>query len=197
MSELQTALNVREGDKNPQGRPTHEDIVVEICESFIQYDERSGLVRLSHTRVRDFLEEKYSESLWSETDLAVVCLTYLSFDVFREAECETEQAAQERIVQYPFGPYAASYWGQHVQGEGETDPRIWEGLLELLRSHQNLAAITQMIDLKPEEWEDVPPWPRYVGWIFIHVLSRYGLVKLAKKFLDSNIVAPPIIVVPL
>ncbi|KAM4063741.1 ankyrin repeats (3 copies) domain-containing protein [Hirsutella rhossiliensis] len=92
-AELQHALAVKPGDVglDEDNLPQIEDIV-SVCTEF-------------------------TRELWfpdADVDIAMICVTYLSFDVFHSGICETESELKERLQLYPLYGYASCQWGHHV-----------------------------------------------------------------------------------
>src|SRR5215470_15243419 len=93
--------------------------------------------------VQEFLKGRYLDKLLSPTDLAKVCLTYLTFDIFEFGPCSNRDEFDERMKSYQFSEYAVRYWGFYFRGKGEDDPEILESLLNLFNSLQKCNSIRQ------------------------------------------------------
>jgi ankyrin repeat protein len=148
MDELREAAAIREGDRglNKEYLPSAKTLV-EICGSFIIYDERSGVVQLAHETVKEFLTLRHSGQLPSER-IAKMCLAYLSFDVF-DSPCTDKVALDTRVRKYGLCQYAAQFWGPHTRGEAESFPHIQQSVLSLLASENRRNSIGQMAAYNP------------------------------------------------
>ena len=78
----------------------------------------------------DYTAQKYFGSIResrfpdASLNIATVCLTYLSLDVFAEGCCSTDEIFEDRLQQYPLCDYAARYWADHTHGNAEQDIEV-------------------------------------------------------------------------
>ena len=144
MNELQEALAVEIGDQqvctNYFLKPA---VIVEVCKSLIVHETNSGIVRLTHSTVRDFLEHMREEGLFSKGELVKTLLTYLLFPVFQKP-CIDDAELESRIKDYPLGRYAAKWWPEYVKGDGEKDPVVQRLLFDLFQSPQHVESMLQI-----------------------------------------------------
>ena len=99
----------------------------------------------------------------------MVCLTYLSFDVFENLGW--------RLQNYPFGLYAARFWGVHTR-DVENLPAIQERTLALLASKG-----------KTQSMQEFGPWSsryRSLGWHSLHFLADEGLVEICALVINQG-----------
>ncbi|PMD45783.1 hypothetical protein L207DRAFT_387885, partial [Hyaloscypha variabilis F] len=97
-AELQHALAVEVGNKelDEENIPEIEDMV-SVCAGLVTIDEESGVIRLVHYTTQEYFER--TQLRWfpnAETDIAIICVTYLSFDVFERC-CLTEIDFKARL----------------------------------------------------------------------------------------------------
>lgn len=119
MEELCEALAVREEDSDlDEETLIHPDVIIEVCQSLVLYDERTSTVRLTHYSLYEFLRDGCREDLLSFVDLAKICIAYLGFKVFSNP-CQDIMALEERIQKYKFSSYAAQFWAVHAKGDAE------------------------------------------------------------------------------
>lgn len=131
-TELCHALAIEPGDKalNVDNIYDVED-VVSVCAGLVTVDEESNIIRLVHYTTQEYFERVRLE--WNpgaQEEIAVACLTYLSFNTFRsgsdevgsesfEAWIERRQASdkafEQRLTENPFFDYLARYWSEHVR----------------------------------------------------------------------------------
>ena len=137
MDELQEVLSIETQPPDTELYPEYFIDPVQIihyCQGLVEFDENSGIVRFTHYTVQEFLKAKYQDKLLSPTDLAKVCLTYLTFDIFEHGPCPNKEAFNQRMESYRFSDYAVQYWGFYVRGKGEEDSEILDALSNLLKS---------------------------------------------------------------
>ena len=107
--------------------------IIHYCQGLVELDHNSGIIRFTHYTVQEFLKENYQDRLLAPTDLAKVCLTYLTFDVFEDGPCPDKDAFNERMESYRFSDYAVRYWGFYVRDKGEEDPEILDASVEFVQ----------------------------------------------------------------
>lgn len=169
MSELATALAVR-----PGATEIHPDDLVINLRGFLE-DVGGSLVRVSepnkdqsepvisfvHLTVREYLLA--SEELWSSVsapvakfrvdsskanqDLASVCVTYLSFDIFQTLSENTASIEQSNLSNQHLLDYAALYWVQHLVKSGRPSIDLLRRLYLFLQSDRLLAFIERTVAL--------------------------------------------------
>jgi hypothetical protein len=114
--EIQHALAVEPGDTklSEDNLPEVEDIV-SICAGLVTVDEESGIVRLVHYTTQAYFER--TRRHWfpnGERDIAITCVTYLSFDKFGSGFSQTDAEFEERLRSSLLYDYAARNWGRHA-----------------------------------------------------------------------------------
>lgn len=182
ISELRSAIAVQEGDTDLADLYP-EKFLIEVCESMVSYDQASGIVTAAHETIREFLTERYSEQLLSEKTIATTCLTYLSFPAIQLRDGEDKEYFQQIMERYPFAEYAASYWGEHIEGDTEEDPEIFKLLSSIAQSPATIDAIAHLATSEPEGWEAGFEVQRMKTYKLIHFIAQYDLTKLAKNLL--------------
>jgi hypothetical protein len=75
-----------------------------------------------HYTTQDYLEHvlpiRYLEA---HTNIAATCLTYLSFDIFAQGECDNDDEMKTRLRENCLLAYAAKYWGDHARRGSEDE----------------------------------------------------------------------------
>ena len=109
--ELQYALAVEVGEPelDEENLPEIEDMV-SVCAGLVTVDE-GDIIRLAHYTMQDYFER--TQISWfpnAQTDIAMTCVTYLSFDVFAAGFCPTDEEFEARLRLYPLYDYAAQNW---------------------------------------------------------------------------------------
>ncbi|KAF2729730.1 hypothetical protein EJ04DRAFT_588331, partial [Polyplosphaeria fusca] len=110
-AELCCALAVEheEEELNPENIPDMEDLV-SVCAGLIVVDEESRVVRLVHYTTQEYLERiRRTWNPRAQLEIASTCLTYLSFNEFKNGSCSTDAELRERLQQNVFLDYAARY----------------------------------------------------------------------------------------
>lgn len=167
MSELATALAVRPGATEIDS----DDLVINL-RGFLE-DVGGSLVRVSepnkdqsepvvsfvHLTVREYLLA--SEELWSSKttsvakfrvdsfkanrDLASICITYLSFDIFKKFSTNTTSTKNSNLLHQDLLDYAALYWVQHLVKSGQPSIDLLRRLYLFIQSDQLLAYIERTV----------------------------------------------------
>ncbi|KAL2060787.1 hypothetical protein VTL71DRAFT_8839 [Oculimacula yallundae] len=116
-SELQHALAVEVGEPelDKDNLPQIDDMV-SMCAGLVTVDKESGVIRLVHYTTQDFFTRTWKQ--WfpnAETDITMICSTYLSFKVFQNGPCKTDKEFEERLRSNQLYSYAARSWGLRAQ----------------------------------------------------------------------------------
>jgi len=90
--ELRHALAVEINGSKLDGEnlPEIEDMV-SVCAGLVTVDEESSIIRLVHYTTQEYFERTWKD--WfpnAQTDIAITCITYLSFDAFEAGFCPTD-----------------------------------------------------------------------------------------------------------
>lgn len=188
MSELRQAISIQEGDTSlDENDLIPEADIIEVCGSFIIYDPTTKVVTFSHDRVREFLEERHSRDLLQEMEMAIACLTFLSFDVFGSGPCCDEASFADRLERCAFGQYAARYWGKFTKGPGEKDPRIRKLILGLAASSAKKDAMAQLrYATNSTEWDLEAKWRQMT---LLHIFAENDLTMLAEEAITATLFA--------
>lgn len=130
--ELQEALGVEPGKAglHKDNVPQVKDIV-SVCAGLVVVDEESEVIRLVHHTTQEWFGR--NQNYWSpfaESCLTIVCVTYLSFDIFEIGFCPNDEEFEMRIQQNPFYNYAARNWGHYARAAGAETERLIQSLLK-------------------------------------------------------------------
>ena len=166
--------------------PAH---IIHCCQGLVEVEDNSKIIRFTHYTVQEFLKDKYLAKLLSPSDLAKVCLTYLTFDVFERGPCSSEETYRERMESYRFTDYAMKYLGCYIRGEGEEDSAIVHGLLRLFRSNRKCDAIRQHRVLTKRPWNF--EFDKLYTWTPLHIISQEGLTAVYDKLASDSIYRMP------
>ena len=182
MKELQEILSVEAGDTDLQEKyflePTS---IVEVCQSLVSHDRTSGIVRFTHSTVRDFLLSAMSDRLLSTGGLATTLLTYLLFDIFEEP-CGNKSDLKKRMEKYTLCYYAARWWPYQAKGPGERDSSVQALLCRLFQSPGHMHSMFQILESRVE-------YPSAMS--LLHFSAFYGLENICNEILRGSLLACP------
>lgn len=116
-SELEHALAVELGELHfdKENLSPIEDMV-SVCAGLVTVDKESAIIRLVHYTTQEYFER--TQKCWfpqAETDIATICVTYLSFNVFETGICQNDKVFEERLQLNPLYDYASHNWGHHAR----------------------------------------------------------------------------------
>ncbi|PWI64589.1 hypothetical protein PCL_09519 [Purpureocillium lilacinum] len=140
--ELQHALAVEHGETalDHDNLPDIEDMV-SVCAGLVTVDEHSHIIRLVHYTAQEYFNK--TESVWlpnADADIAATCVTYISFSIFAQGYCQTDDEFEERLRLNPFYDYSAKNWGHHVRTTSTT-----QGTIQFLQSERNVESAGQAL----------------------------------------------------
>jgi hypothetical protein len=115
--ELQYARSIEPSDSELD-KENLENIgrIVTTCAGLVTVDEESGIVRLVHYTTQEYLER--TQEKWfpkAQSDITEVCITYLSFRVFKSGPCQSYKEFEQRRILNALFDYAAHNWGHHAR----------------------------------------------------------------------------------
>ncbi|KAJ4286949.1 hypothetical protein N0V90_012829 [Kalmusia sp. IMI 367209] len=186
LEELQHALSVEAGmiELDESGYPEME-IVLRVSAGMIRIDEKSNAVALVHHTLQEYLQQNPTSLLpQPESEMANVCLIYLSSDAFNTGPCRDGQVLEQRLQEYRFLAYASQYWGSHFICEKlhqDTDL-----LFRFLKSEEKLASSVQVQYTSRNRLQDGHNrFPRKFGPL--HVAAFWGLDETSSSLCDEGI----------
>jgi hypothetical protein len=149
--ELREALGVEPGTlcMDKTNVPQVKDIG-SVCAGLVEVDEKSDIVRLVHYTTQEYFER--NQNRWfpsAESRLAIVCVTYLSFDLFETGFCVNDEEFEMRIQQNPLYDYAARNWGHHARAAESETAKITQSLL---KSNAKVCAMSQALTVSKSKW---------------------------------------------
>jgi ankyrin repeat protein len=178
LPELIQALGVNIDDKSlPEERLVTGDTLTSSCAGVLVIDQATEGVRLAHYTVKQYLKDNEASIFkYAQSNMAGVCLVYLSFDEFSHVP-ETEEEISDRQKKYPFLSYAANYWGYHVACGVED--KVYSLAYNFLSKKHNLKSSLQaMNDFRFRFEADVTG---------LHLATYFGLNKLATELLKRGV----------
>ena len=120
LAALQHALAVREGDANIDSRRMlDKELILELTHGLVvidpHIDSSKSTVRLFHLTLHEYFESVVAK--WfpnANTEIATICLRYLSLKPFSEP-CLHHTDFGQKVSAYPFIAYAAQHFGDHFR----------------------------------------------------------------------------------
>ncbi|KAH6995460.1 hypothetical protein BKA56DRAFT_509110, partial [Ilyonectria sp. MPI-CAGE-AT-0026] len=150
-TELQHALAVEPGEPelDKENLPQVKDMI-SVCAGLVTVDEQSGIIRLVHYTTQVYFEQ--TQKQWfpnAEAEITRICVTYLSFKVFENGFCQTDDELEERLWSNPLYQYAARNWFHHAHNIPILSPSV----IDFLESKANTEAASQvMMAFKEGPW---------------------------------------------
>lgn len=181
--ELQHALAVEVGKSElDPDNCSHIDLMIYVCNGLVTVDEESNIIRLVHYTTQEYFEQ--SGSRWfldAQTDLAITCITYLSFDTFESGHCQTSEAYEERLQLHPFYSYAAENWGYHAFAQAKTDEQLGLMIFKFLENDNKAHGASQAMPRLPLG----PIWTTKGsnGVTGLHLAACFGLEHIVRGLL--------------
>lgn len=176
--ELRSALAVEPGttELDPEALLGIEDLAA-VCGGLVIVDGESNIVRLVH-----YTAQQHFESLmtaWNPAahwNIALTCLTYLCFDVFKTGPCVSDEDLEERMQENGFLDYAAKIWGEHVLPVEEDMVHL---TCSFIRHEELLLSATQVLYAPDFQYPGYSQnYPRRTTPL--HIAARFGLFRTSK-----------------
>lgn len=126
--EIQDALAMSGfiGAKSPRARSRgefniREQDMLTACHGLVIIESKTRLVALAHATVKEYLVSTCCAKIPFDidADLAEICLSYISDDIFSNGPCNDDDSFANRLDKNLFYSYAAQHWGEHVRGRLE------------------------------------------------------------------------------
>ena len=133
------AVEVQKLELDKENFPQIEDIV-SACAGLVTVDEESNIIRLVHYTTQQYFERTWTS--WfpdAQINITSVCVTYLSFDIFKTGFCQSDEEFEARLQTNVLYDYAARYWGHHAHTASIKEDLI----LDLLESRAKVSAASQ------------------------------------------------------
>ncbi|KAK2744436.1 hypothetical protein FQN55_006763 [Onygenales sp. PD_40] len=115
--QLQHALAVKiGGSKLAQNNLRSIKDIVSACAGLVVVDNETSIVKFVHSTAHEYFRQ--TREKWfpnAESDLAKICITYLSYSDFETGCCRTHAQLAQRLQSYPLYSYASKNWGGLVR----------------------------------------------------------------------------------
>jgi ankyrin repeat protein len=189
--ELQHVLAVDEHDKDFNYKAIFDkETILSRCANLVIVDTDELAVRLVHLTVQEYFDENpESHFPGAAKDIAMTCLTYLSFESFKEpcGSYREDISVSERLEAFPFLRYGSVYWGEHAQ-EAVSETVVVEKALQFFSDEDRLSSIIQAAYYTYTAGG--VSWDVRKGVNGLHVSAWYGLDILIRELVlrdfDSN-----------
>ena len=185
IEELQHALAVEigEAELDMNNISPIEDLVT-VCAGLVAVDEESHIARLVHYTTQEYFER--TQTRWfptAEADIVLICVTYLSFNVFGSGSCPTDSLFEERLLLNPLYSYIARYWGQHARQVSSLHSKV----VEFLQCTTKVEAASQAMRAVEKSWgTGYSQVGRMTGLHLAAYLGITGSVAKMLQFTDVN-----------
>jgi ankyrin repeat protein len=125
-SELEHALAVelKASQFDEENLSPIEDMV-SVCAGLVTVNEESSIIRLVHYTTQEYFER--TQESWfpdAETNIASICVTYLSFHEFESGICQNDEEFEERLRSSQLYDYASHNWGHHARKASTLIPEV-------------------------------------------------------------------------
>ena len=97
-------------------------ILIKVCRGLVVIEDSSRIIRLAHLTLQDYLAERYKPGIEKiQKDICLTCITYLSFDAFKDGPCPNHKSLRDRKKAHVFLDYAGSQLTTHLLELKEKD----------------------------------------------------------------------------
>lgn len=179
-TELRTALATEVGAREPDDSNMSDIMdIIAVCAGLITVEEQNQIVRLVHYTAQEYFER--TKRKWfgdTESTIASVCATYLSFDVFDTELCRSNLTLEARLQQFPLYSYSSRNWGWHARRV----PRC-NAVMKFLNEPKKIEASFQAWNIRKFSWSE----PRVVtGVTGIHFAACFGATEYVEWLCRSG-----------
>ena len=184
-SELQHALAVEVGEPqlDEDNIPQDEDIV-SVCAGLVTIDEESSIIRLVHYTTQEYFDRTWQK--WfpnAQADIAIICVTYLSFDEFESGICQNDEEFEEQLQSNQLYDYASHNWGHHAREASILIPEV----ISFLERKPQVEASSQGL-LAAKRWRDGVKYscqfPKQITGL--HLATYFGIKPAVKLLLEKG-----------
>ncbi|KAJ6437571.1 hypothetical protein O9K51_09777 [Purpureocillium lavendulum] len=182
-SELQHALGTKPGTSElDYGDLPHIEDMVSVCAGMVTVDGKSGIIRLVHYTAQEYIMRRHK--LWfpgTDSAIATICVTYLSFTVFEAGYCTTHLEFKERLRAYSFYSYASHNWGHHYP----KDVQPSQAVVSFLDNEAKVKASSQAL-IAAKKYSSIRPWGPETrrDMTGLHLAAYFGMCKAAETLLQ-------------
>ncbi|KAI1824491.1 ankyrin repeat-containing domain protein [Xylaria intraflava] len=144
LKELQHALATEIGERQfDDENITDISDIVSVCAGLVTVDGQSDVVRLVHKTTQEYFDKMWTSIFpTAHEDIAMTCVSYLSFDAFETGACQDRMAFTARLESYALYDYAARNWGYHARTASIEKEEL---ILDFLKSEAKVSASAELI----------------------------------------------------
>ncbi|KAL5331136.1 hypothetical protein ACEPPN_000665 [Leptodophora sp. 'Broadleaf-Isolate-01'] len=184
-SELEQALAVEisESQLDIENLCRAEDIV-SVCAGLVTIDNESGIIRLVHYTTQEYFER--TQKRWfpnAETEITIICVTYLSFSEFESGICQNDEEFEKRLQLNKLYDYATHNWGHHAR-EALTS---YQGVIEFLQKQAQVEASSQAL-MSVQRWSGdkgySQAFPKQMT--SLHIAAYFGILAVVRLLLEQG-----------
>lgn len=188
--ELEHALSVTsDSDKLDEDMFIDIESAVFVCAGAVVQDEYSRTIRPAHFTLIEYLlsDLRLRRGIgFSDTDLAVTCLTYLEFTVSDSETGPTEQPLTWLMAKYKFAAYAVQFWGAHCRDQLEENQSLQYKILKLFGDDRKRMTFLQIEKHVVDTKEPNSNFPVSTDDTLLHILARHGINIVCQRILRSE-----------
>ncbi|KAI1149764.1 hypothetical protein F4825DRAFT_453150 [Nemania diffusa] len=185
VTELRHALAVEVGEPrlDPENFSPIEDVLA-VCNGLVTVDKESGIIRLVHYTVHEYF--KRTRERWfpeAEAEIAMICATYLSFDVFKGGFCQTDEEFEKRLSENVLYNYAAHNWGHHAR----IASTLCQAVMDFLECETKVEASNQaMMAYKRGPWDTGYSQRTLRRTKGLHLAAIFGVKAAVQTLLEKS-----------
>ena len=185
ITELQHALGVEVGEsKLDEENLSQVEDIVSVCAGLVTIDEESGIIRLVHYTTQEYFERMQSQ--WfpnAQTNITIICVSYLSFDRFESGICQNDEEFEQRLQLNKFYDYAAHNWGHHARAASTS----CQGVIEFLQKQAQVEASSQAL-MAVKRWSEQKEYSQEVPkqMTRLHLAAYFGVEDVVRLLLDQG-----------
>lgn len=172
--------------------------LLDVCAGLVTIDEKSNTIRLTHYTIQQYFMKRsiIPDDSLVDFNLAIVCTTFLSLDVFTQGACTSYISLNARYATYPLLRYAAYFLMAHLRSCDEvlsTNP-----LLKFLSSPGCISSYSQAkplrsshLDLLSKDKGGIPEPSPFENWYVkrqspLHIASTVGHKIVVQLLLEKS-----------
>ena len=164
--------------------------MLSACAGLVTINEESQIIRFVHNTTQEYFEQKLPSWIpGAQADIANVCITYLSFDVFADAsallsnDLDRGRVLDARMQDNVFLEYTSLFWGLHVRETYGT--QIERRVIKFLREEAKVIQASFLVFGRITE-TGYPPKLDAGTDVGMHLAAWYGLADIIESLIDSG-----------
>lgn len=162
--------------------------ILDLCGSLVSQSEQ-GRLSLAHLSVKEYLLSRDCPSNFATTpvdanlELAVGCLTYLSYKSLATGPCPSEEDYLERLSKHPFLQHAGIAWTYYVRATHLT-VTLYNMVVDFfLGSHNIFMSWVQVLVARDSSHWDF--YPQHATPLYY--AASFGLLEMVRKLIRAGV----------